>query len=301
MRKLSHFLVVFVSTVSILAVCHFLSLPSRPPSGEADIEGLVVCMDMRVYPQGASPGCLLVNNQEAAVSISRDVCLEKETETGWTVLPEPIGESIEAPMVIESSRVFHYSVAHLTDSLEEPAGHYRVTFQEYDSDTTFRTEFWVAEEWDWNVLDLEDVLSPSPFTSTVQLDSETDVRLHVGTDCDQTDRALVFSYSITNNSNRTIQLGQEQYVEILLDGTAYLTPISGWDAAAYTVSPGQTMSLHTYLITQWTASPRYDSVTAVWPQGTYRLIVPATILEDEESGTGNKVFFSAAFSLEQAQ
>ncbi len=258
-------------------------------------------MGMRVYPQGASPACLLVNNQETAVSISRDVCLEKETKTGWTVLPEPSRESIETPMVIGSSRVFHYSVAHLIDSSEEPAGHYRVTFQEYNSDTTFRTEFWVAEEWDWNTLNLGDVLSPSPFTTTVQLDSETDVRLHVDTDYDQTDRALVFSYSISNHSGQTIQLGQEQYVEVLLDAAAYLTPISGWDAVAYTVSPGQTMSLNTYLITQWTASPQYDSVTAAWPQGTYRLIVPATILEDEGMGTGNKVFFSAAFSIESAQ
>ena len=259
-------------------------------------ETVTACPTLQIYPSEGSPCCLLVNQSQENIYVSKRCLIEQESNGIWNVCENELVQ-LEDCFTLSCSRVLIYSLAAEMGSYNNQEGHYRATFYDGDNDPLCSCEFRVSDSWDLDQLALTDILSPSPFATDLTSTNDMDIQIAIDPDYTVTGQeAFGFSYTIGNRTAETIQCGQEHYVEVLIDNTYYLTPIAGWDAVSYDIEAESYFEMPSlaYLIGTMGPFPPYDNVFS-WPTGDYRLIIPIAIRHAD--GTQTNQLISQAFSV----
>lgn len=237
---------------------------------------------MQVYPVGADISCRIVNNHSTDLHLSYETYFEIEIGGVWYNIPsefksEESGE--DTGFTVYGNNEGYFAVTQHILSYKDRESHYRVVKRLYGDEGAYKCEFWIAA--DWEDLPLEEVLQKTPFED---LDSgERMADIVVNPEYSVTESGdWAFDYTIMNLSETTIEFGLEYYVEILLNGYWYVTPMDGWDQPLYGLEPGGSIILRAYLINDTKQSAAdfgsgyiiFTGMQFIWPAGEYRLVKP---------------------------
>lgn len=266
-------------------------------------DGVSVSPTLRIYPIADLyyPSFYVVNQGRETLTLSGDIRVQEEVNGAWR--DYFFYEAPEGTVEIAPNNIYFFYFSTAWRNYDRWPGHFRASIYNAVTREAYTGEFWLTDDWDWDVLPLTEILAPSPFTHITETGESLGISIQVEAVTSAAYPGMVdISYTVGNTSQYLLEMGPGYYTEVCLAGDWYVTPFAGYTLTLTQVRPGETRRFSGQLQGGWTLFSPMPGLQFTWPDVTYRLIKPVTVVYDENPQPGRpeiyeEVLLSKTFTV----